>query len=290
MSPAATPDQKLERLREILSHLGRALIAFSGGLDSTFLLAVAGQVLGEGVLAVTIRGEIFPPYELEEAGRLASALGARHIYLDIDLLRDQAFAQNPPHRCYLCKKVLFSELMALARDRGLGCVLDGSHSDDLGRYRPGRQALVELGVRSPLLEAGLGKVEVRLLSRQMGLPTWDKPPVACLATRIPYGERITPERLRRIDRAESFLRDLGFRGVRVRDHGDTARIEVERERLAELATPAVAERVVGHFKGLGYTYVALDLEGYRPGSMDQTLGEGYGSGKDPAAPGGPRLG
>ena len=263
-------ETKLDRLREILVSLGSVLVAFSGGVDSSFLLKMALDTLGpERVLAVTAASETYFPEEVEAARALAQSLGARHLVITTTELEHEEFATNPPERCYFCKRHLMSELVALARGEGLAAVVDGSNWDDLGDYRPGARAARELGVRSPLQEAGLTKAEIRAFSRQLSLPTWDKPSLACLASRFPYWTRITREELRQVAQAEGFLRQLGFRQLRVRHHGSLARIEVLPEDFPRLLQ--VAEQVRDRFQELGYVYVTMDLAGYRTGSMNEIL-------------------
>lgn len=261
-------EAKLRKLKSILAGMGGVLLAYSGGADSTFLLKVVLDALGENVLAVTAKAPIFPSSELATAEKMAHRLRAKHLLLETGVMDDPRFSSNPPDRCYICKQALFCRLRELARDYGFE-VADGSNHGDLGEHRPGLQALRELGVRSPLAEAGLSKAEVRLLSRQMGLPTWDKPAQTCLATRFPYGEELTPEKLKRVEEAEEFLRSLGFRQLRVRSHSALVRIEVPGEDMARLLE--LASRVIARFKELDYTYITLDLEGYRSGSMDELL-------------------
>lgn len=263
-------ETKLDRLREILVSLGSVLVAFSGGVDSSFLLKMALDTLGpERVLAVTAASETYFPEEVEAARALAQSLEARHLVITTTELEQEEFATNPPERCYFCKRHLMSELVALARGEGLAAVVDGSNWDDLGDYRPGARAARELGVRSPLQEAGLTKAEIRAFSRQLSLPTWDKPSLACLASRFPYWTRITREELRQVAQAEGFLRRLGFRQLRVRHHGSLARIEVLPEDFPRLLQ--VAEQVRQRFQELGYVYVTMDLTGYRTGSMNEIL-------------------
>ena len=262
---------KLKQLRERLRRIESAVVAFSSGVDSTFLLRVAHEELGEHVVAATIRSHTFPKRELDEAAAFCRAEGVRHVVIDSDELNIPGFAENPPDRCYHCKKELFSKLLAFARENGLAAVLEGSNLDDDGDYRPGRRAIQELGIVSPLHEAGLTKAEIRMLSREMGLPTSDKPSFACLASRFPYGERITAAALERVERAEQWLLDAGFglTQLRVRSHGDLARIEVPSDDIPRLA--ARAAEIAAAFKELGFAYVTLDLRGYRTGSMNEVL-------------------
>ena len=264
---------KLERLRERLRVVGSAVVAFSSGVDSTFLLRVAHEELGERVVAVTARSHTFPKRELDEAAAFCRAEGVRHEVIDSEELDIPGFAENPPDRCYHCKRELFGRLLAFALENGLAAVLEGSNIDDDGDYRPGRRAIRELGIVSPLHEAGLTKAEIRALSREMGLPTSDKPSFACLASRFPYGERITAATLARVEKAEQWLLDAGFglRQLRVRSHGDMARIEVPSDDIPRLA--ARAAEIAAAFKDLGFAYVTLDLLGYRTGSMNETLPE-----------------
>lgn len=262
---------KLARLKTLLMGLESAVVAFSGGVDSTFLLRTAVEVLGERVLAVTAVSETYLPGELEEARAMAVLLGVPHRVIHTAELENPAFVANPPDRCYHCKKELFSHLWHLARREGYRWVLDGSNCDDLQDYRPGRRAGQELGVRSPLCEAGLGKEDIRLLSRRMGLPTWDKPALACLSSRIPYGQPLTRERLSQVAEAERYLLAAGFRQVRVRHHGDIARVEVNEDHFDRAV--ALRREIVARLRDLGFTYVTLDLQGYRPGSLNESLKE-----------------
>ena len=264
---------KLKLLRERLRSFGSAVVAFSSGVDSTFLLHVAHEELGDSAVAATIRSHTFPKRELDEAAAFCRAEGIRHEVIDSEELAIPGFAENPPDRCYHCKKALFEKLLAFARENGLAAVLEGSNVDDDGDYRPGRRAIRELGVASPLHEVGLSKDEIRALSRNMGLPTSDKPSFACLASRFPYGERITAAGLERVERAEQWLLDagLGLKQLRVRSHGDLARIEVPPSDIPALA--ARAAEIAAAFKGFGFAYVSLDLCGYRTGSMNEVLPE-----------------
>jgi uncharacterized protein len=262
---------KLDRLRDILAGLKSVLVAYSGGVDSTFLLKIAVDTLGDRVLAVTEYSEIEPPADVKLAREFAESLGVQHILVSSRPLDDPHFVDNTPDRCYWCKKGLFDRLTRLARERGLAQVVDGSIVDDLDDYRPGMKAEAEFAVRSPLREAGLTKVDVRELSHRMNLPTWDKPASPCLASRFPYGTQITVEGLTRVRKAEEYLASLGFRGLRVRDHNAVARIEVAPADRQALLDDALARKVTDYFRELGYTYVALDLLGYRTGSMNEPL-------------------
>ena len=262
--------RRLAKLRRRLAALGSACLAYSGGADSTFLAAVAGEVLGERFLAVTAASETYPAAERRAARALARRLGFRHKVIRTGELGIAGFSANPPERCYHCKRELFTRLRAVAAAEGLSALIDGQNADDAADYRPGTRAAAELGVVSPLREAGLTKRQIRELSRERGLPTWDKPAQACLASRFPYGREITAAGLRRVDAAERFLRTLGPAQLRVRDHGDVARIEVPPKAIAGLAGP-LRLKIVRRLKQLGYAYVALDLQGYRTGSMNEVL-------------------
>ncbi|MBN2437121.1 MAG: ATP-dependent sacrificial sulfur transferase LarE, partial [Deltaproteobacteria bacterium] len=233
--------------------------------------AVAQEVLGDRAVCVLASSETTPRSEIAEALETADRLGIPVTRIDTDELRDEAYTANTPDRCYFCKRELFGKLAAIGRAEGIDRVADGSNVDDLGDYRPGGRAAAELGIRSPLREAGLNKEEIRELSHRLGLPTWDKPAFACLSSRIPYGTRIEPAILARLEEAERFLKELGFRQVRVRHHGDIARIEVEPEQIHRLASPAIRREVAQKFKALRYLYTTLDLDGYRTGSMNDVL-------------------
>jgi len=264
-------EEKLKRLKDILKEMGSVLIAYSGGVDSTFLLKVARDALGEKVMAVTALSPTYPREEAEEAKKITGELGVKHLLIETRELEDPNFTSNPPQRCYYCKKELFSRLKELAKEKGLAWVADGSNSDDTGDFRPGMQAARELEIRSPLREAGLTKAEIREWSKKMGLPTWKKPSFACLASRFPYGMRINEKDLKRVSEGERFLRNLGISQVRVRHYKDTVRIEVRYEELPRLLENHYREKVIKKFKQLGYTYITVDLEGYRSGSMNEVL-------------------
>lgn len=263
--------EKLDNLKGIIVKHKSAAVAFSGGVDSTFLLKVAAEVLGDKVVAVTAHSSTYPERELNEAIKFAKDNSIRHRVIISEELDVDGFSDNPVNRCYLCKNELYEKIKAVAAEEGAECIFEGSNVDDLGDFRPGMQAVREHGVISPLREAQLSKEEIRLLSKEMGLETWDKQAFACLSSRFPYGEKITKERLKMIDRAEQFLLDLGFRQVRVRFHKDIARIEVTQESFEKIIQPEIREKIYSEFKNIGFMYTALDLKGYRTGSMNEGL-------------------
>ena len=266
-----TVHEKKARLEEYLKELGSVAVAFSSGVDSTFLLKVAKDVLGDKAVAITASSCSFPKREQDEAKAFCEKEGIRQIVVVSEELTIDGFRDNPTNRCYLCKHELFSKMLDVAKENGLSYIVEGSNVDDNGDYRPGLQAVAELGIKSPLRYADLTKAEIRLLSKEMGLPTWDKPSFACLASRFVYGETITEEKLSMVDKAEQLLLDLGFHQVRVRIHGDIARIEVLPEELNRLVENEIRNRVTGTFKKLGFSYVTMDLTGYRTGSMNETI-------------------
>lgn len=263
---------KYDRLKSILREMERVAIGFSGGIDSTLLICVATEVLGEHALAVIGRSETYPTREFQEAIQLAQKFGARYRVINTEETDDLKFKENPPDRCYFCKTELFGKLNVIAEQEGIRWIADGTITDDLGDFRPGMRAKSEQNVRSPLLEAGFSKNDVRVLAKEIGIPTWDKPSFACLSSRFPYGFGITKENLMKIDAAETFMRDNGFRFFRVRHHDDkTARLEVGPQEFHRLFDDKLREQIVAHFKSLGFVYVTLDLQGYRTGSMNEVL-------------------
>lgn len=272
MEPASanTPEKRLEELEAMIAPYGSALVAFSGGVDSSLALAVAARALPkESVLAVTSNNETYLPSELEQAEAFVRSLGVEHLVVNTRELDDPNYARNPANRCYFCKSTLYSDLRALAQEKGYACVVDGANKDDEGDYRPGRKAAKEIGVVSPLAMAGLGKAEVRELARYLGLRTWDKPALACLSSRFPYGQEITPEKLAQVAKGEEFMRSRGYEQVRVRHHGEIARLEVGAAELERAFSER--EEISTVLKAAGFLYVTLDLGGYKPGSLNAAL-------------------
>lgn len=265
-------EEKLEQLKEIFQSMGRVLVAYSGGVDSTFLLKVAKDTLGDkNVLAVTALSPLYPERELAGAKRVTQTMGVRHLLISSNEMEIAEFSKNPPNRCYFCKRELFEKLLIISKDEKISWIVEGSTLDDEKDYRPGRKAIQELGIRSPLKEALFTKKDVRELSNALGLTTWDKPSFACLASRFPYGEEITSEGLRMVDEAEDFLFGLGFKQVRVRHYQNLARIEIFEEEMGRLMDGSLREKVVSHLKKIGYKYITLDLQGFRSGSMNEVL-------------------
>ena len=262
---------KLNELRKIIGELGSLAVGFSGGADSALLLAVAHEVLGERSLAVTAADASVPKREISEAKKFCEDRGIRHIMINTDPLSEESYRNNSSDRCYFCKRGIFSEIIKTAKENGIEYVAEGSNMDDLGDYRPGLKAIAELNVKSPLRDAGLNKSDIRMISKAMGLPTWNKPAYACLASRFVYGEQITEEKLHMIDRAEQFLIGLGFYEERVRMHGDLARIEVAADDIPRLASEEVRNKIYEEFRNVGFLFVTLDMKGYRTGSMNATL-------------------
>ncbi len=260
------PEGKLEMLKAYLGNLGSCAVAFSGGVDSSFLTAVAHDALGNKAIAFTIDSPYIPRWELEEAKDIAKRIGIRHEIVVLGI--GENIRDNPKERCYLCKTAVFSEIVKRSKVLGIPEVLDGTNADDLGDYRPGLKALAELSVKSPLLELGFTKSDIRGLSKSLGLPTWDKPAYACLLSRLPHGTPITIGELRSIEEAERFLMERGFRAVRVRSHGNIARIEVAREERRKLFDVALLDEISAKLKSLGYAFVTIECEGYKTGSMN----------------------
>jgi len=265
------PQEKLNALCSLLAELEGVAVAFSGGVDSALLLTVAHKVLGDRAVAFTLRSALAPARELRDAQGFCAMYGIEHVIIDLEMVDLASFVDNPPDRCYLCKRIMFERIIAAAASRGLAAAAEGSNLDDDNDYRPGLKALTELGVLSPLKAAGLTKKDIRILSRELGLPTWDKPSCACLATRLPFGTPLTQEALQRIDAAEDYLIASGLRQVRVRLHGDVARIECDEEGMGLFTSPAFQRTIYETLKVLGFAFVSLDLGGFVSGSMNQTM-------------------
>ncbi len=266
-----TTQEKLDNLRDILIELDGVLVAFSGGVDSTFLSYIAQRTLGKRALAVTGRSVTLAKSEFKEAIKLARQIGIRHRILKTTEILVESFEKNPPNRCYYCKNELFTRLRAIAADENLPHIIEGSNADDLCDFRPGMRAAQELGIRSPLVEAGFTKIEIREISKKLGLSTWDKPAMPCLSSRIPYGDKITVEKITQVEKAESSLHALGFRHLRVRHHGPIARIEIPRGEFPRLFSESMTDKVIHLIKKAGFTYVSLDLEGFRSGSLNESI-------------------
>jgi uncharacterized protein len=266
-----TLNHKYDQLKKIVLDAEKVIVAFSGGVDSTFLLKVCVDLLGEDALAVTARSKTFPIHELEQTKKLVARMNAKHIIFDSHELQDPDFSSNPPNRCFFCKTELFTKAKEIALKHGITQIFDGNNTDDAGDFRPGRTAARQLGVRSPLEEAGLNKNHIRVLSKALDLPTWDKPAFACLSSRFPYHTKITEHGLLQVEKAEDFLRQMGLKVFRVRHHDNIARIEMGKDDMNLLWESDSMDRIVKYFKSLGYQYVTMDLQGYRTGSMNETL-------------------
>lgn len=266
-------DMKFQKLKDNLRDLGSVAIAYSGGVDSTFLLKVAADVLGDKVIAITAKSSTYPEREFKEAVKYIKDIGAKHIVIISEELEIEGFAKNPVNRCYFCKKELFSKIRKVADDNNIKEVLDGANVDDVSDFRPGMKAAKELQVISPLKDAGFTKNDIRELSKKLGVPTWNKPAFACLSSRFPYGNEITVEKLSMVERAEQFLLDLGFKQIRVRHHEDIARVEVNAEERYKFFDIEMMDKVGNELKSIGFKYVTLDLLGYRTGSMNEVLSE-----------------
>ncbi len=264
-----TSEKKIFKLKKIIKEMASMIIAFSGGTDSSFLLALSVEILGEKVIAVTAKSPTYPEKELTEAKAIVDRLNCRHKIINTDELEIEEFRNNPRNRCYFCKKELFLKLISIKNKYKFNFVADGTNYDDLNTFRPGIKALKELGIRSPLAEAGLTKEEIRKYSKLLNLSTWNKPALACLASRFPYGEEISESKLKKIEKAENFLYSLGFKQIRVRYHHPIARIEIEKEEIPRMFQHNNREKIVERLKKMGFEYITLDLEGYRTGSMDK---------------------
>jgi len=266
-------ENKYRKLKDILKSLESVAVAYSGGVDSTLLLKAAAEALPGKVVAFTAKSETYPELELQGALCMAQQFGVECRVIETSELDINCFSDNPPERCYYCKSELFARIRNEAEKLGLNCVADGANADDVSDFRPGLKAAAELGVRSPLKEAGLTKKDIRAISKELGLSTWDKPAYACLASRFPYGQKITAEKLKAVAAAENLLRELGFSGFRVRHHGTIARIEVPQGDMKRLLEDGVRQRIIKEFKNLGFNYITVDIEGYRSGSMNEPLSE-----------------
>lgn len=266
-------NEKYTRLISNLTRLEKVVLAFSGGVDSTFLLKAAKEALGDNMKAVTILSPYIPKWEIEEAKQLAAELDVIHEIIEVPIIDE--IRSNPENRCYLCKKAVFSMIESIAVKGGYHYVIDGTNFDDIGDYRPGLKALEELKIKSPLLECELTKTEIRSLSKELGLSTWDKPPYACLLTRIPYGNELRVEDFDKIEKAETYMMELGFRAIRVRCHDNLARIEVDRKDRSKLFDEKILDQISSKLKEFGFRYITLDLEGYRVGSLNETMKQIY---------------